>query len=64
MKGQETEYIKIKEYRDEKAIVRVYKPVLTEEEYERRMRNLRKAAEDILKTEIRLQMEENRNSAK
>ena len=64
MQGQDIEYIKIKEYRDERGVVRVYKPVLTEEERERRMRNLRKAAEDILKTAIRLEMEKNKKSDK
>ncbi|MGN1196818.1 MAG: hypothetical protein ACI4TA_04395 [Acetatifactor sp.] len=58
MQKQDIQYVKIKEYRDEKATVRVYRPILTEEERERRMKNLRRAAETILKTAIRLEMEQ------
>lgn len=55
MKGRKIEYELIKTYEDEKARVRVWKPILTEEERALRMSVLIKAAEDILKEQIKIQ---------
>ena len=54
MKDRKTEYELIKTYEDEKAVVRVFKPILTEEERELRMKILKQAAEAILKEQIKL----------
>ena len=43
------EYIHVKTLKSEKAIVRVYSPVLTDEERARRYENIKKAAESILR---------------
>lgn len=55
MKDRKIEYELIKTYEDEKGRVRVWKPILTEEERAIRMSVLIKAAEDILKEQIKIQ---------
>lgn len=54
MKDRKTEYELIKTYEDEKAVVRVFRPILTEEERNIRMKILKKSAEAILKEQIKL----------
>lgn len=54
MKDRETEYELIKTYEDEKGTVRVFRPILTEEERNLRMKILKQATEAILKEQIKL----------
>lgn len=42
-------YKEIRTFRDSKAIIKVYSPILTDEEREMRMKELYKAAENILR---------------
>ena len=46
-------YVLTNTYQDEKAIIRVYRPVLTEEERARRMQRLHDAAADFVRDCIR-----------
>ena len=43
------EYKLVKVIEDEQAIVRVYSPIISDEERARRMKNIYKAAENLLK---------------
>ena len=45
-------YILKKEYRNEKAVVKVFSPILTDKERARRMAQIHKAAESLLKAVI------------
>lgn len=53
MKDRKTEYELIKTFEDEKAIVRVFRPILTEEERKIRMDILKKSAEALIKEHIK-----------
>lgn len=57
-KCQDT-YKEVKTYERNNVILKVYIPELTEEERERRMKKLYKAAEELLREEIRLEMSKN-----
>ena len=50
MKKTQDEYMEPKVYEFPNAIVRVYRPILTDEERARRMKEIRKAAEALLKS--------------
>lgn len=64
MKKDKDEYELIKVYEDEKAIVKVYRPILTEEERERRMQIIRLAAEDLLREKMQLDMQKQKAEQK
>lgn len=53
MRKRQDEYILEREIIDEKFHVRIFRPVLTEEERARRMKRLHKAAEELLKDAMR-----------
>ena len=53
MKKKEDTYKEVKTFTYPNTIVRVHLPDLTPEERERRMRAVRKAAEDLLKANIK-----------
>lgn len=55
MAGQETSYTMIKEYKYPKAIIRVYRPDLTETERTKRMNNLKKETERFMKEVIKIE---------
>ena len=50
---REIEYTKTNEYITEQAIVRVYRPTLTDDEIKTRMKAVYKAAEELLKDSIK-----------
>lgn len=57
MSKVQDEYILEREIVDEKFHIRVFRPVLTEEERERRMKRIHDAAASLLKDAIRVEKE-------
>lgn len=55
MSKVQDEYILEREIKDEKFHIRVFRPVLTEEEKERRMKHLKRTTEKFMKTVIAAQ---------
>ena len=55
MRDREIEYELVSRTENEKGIVEVYRPILTEEERAVRMSMLMKASEDILREKIRVE---------
>lgn len=56
---EQDEYYFFKEFIDDNWHIRVYKPILTEEENERRMAAIKKAAADVLKEQYRAKIKTN-----
>lgn len=58
MKSQDTYFLE-KTIEEDNFIIRIYRPVLTEEERAKRMKRIHDAAEALLKSAIRREMEQN-----
>lgn len=58
-RNQEDEYELAYCQRDEKSIIRVYRPILTEEERERRMEKIKRSSANLMKSVLIKQAKEN-----